>query len=623
MDPRLLKFYNRELQHVREMGAEFARAYPKIAARLSLEGFECADPYVERLLEGFGFLTARVQLKLDAEFPRFTQHLLEMVYPDYLAPTPSMAVVRLDPDLAEGSLAEGVTVPRETNMRTPLGRHEQTACEFRTAHDVTLWPLSIAEAEYFTHARDLRESDVSGLPDFKAGIRIRLRSEVPFEQLALERLTFYVRGSDELPMRIYEQVFANGLVVLARPGDPAETWRERIPREKIRPVGFAPGEALLRYGGRSFDGYRMLHEYFAFPKRYLFFELDGLGPAVRRGKSKHLDLLLLLDRRESALEGSIDAASFELFCTPAINLFPKRADRIHLKEGRTEYHVVPDRNRPMDYEVYSVHDVTGHGTAAEDEQPFLPFYAATETRTADRNHAYFAIRREPRVLSEKQRRLGARSSYVGSEVFLSLVDAAQAPYASELKQLSLRTWCTNRDLPLHLALGQGATDFTLSTGAPVQSIRCLDGPTKPRPSWPEGDTTWRLISHLSLNYLSLVDTDERGGAGALRELLGLYANVADAAIEKQIEGVRSVASRPVVRRLPVEGPMAFGRGLGIDLTFDENAFEGTGIFLLGAVLERFFARYVSINSFTETTLHAAERGEVMRWPARSGRRRLL
>jgi type VI secretion system protein ImpG len=227
------------------------------------------------------------------------------------------------------------------------------------------------------------------------------------------------------------------------------------------------------------------------------------------------------------------------------------------------------------------------------------------------------------MLTEKQRRSGSRSSYVGSETFVSLVDGNEAPYQSDLRQLAVNLLCTNRDLPLQMPLGTGRTDFTMASGAPVKTVRCIAGPTKPRPSFAEGDTSWRLISHLSLNYLSLADTDERQGAASLREMLSLYGDLAEAAIQKQIDGVKSISSEAITRRLPGRGPVGYGRGLEIAVTFDEAAFEGTGVFVLGAVLESFFAKYVSINSFAETVIRTLDRGEIMRWPARVGGRLLL
>ncbi|MBK8899190.1 MAG: type VI secretion system baseplate subunit TssF [Candidatus Competibacteraceae bacterium] len=622
MDPRLLEYYNRELQHLREVGGEFAKEFPKIAGRLGLEGFECADPYVERLLEGFGFLAARVQLKLDAEFPRFTQHLLEIIYPHYLAPTPSMLVAQFQPDPTEGALDQGFVIPRGSELRSLLGKGDQTPCEYRTAHEVTLWPVELTEVQYFAGKEPVALLDLPDLNKVRAGVRLRLRTTLPgltFDKLALERLTLFLHGGDELPMRVYEQLLSNTVLMVVRPGQRPAPWHEVVPGERIRRLGFADEQALLPYAPPSFRGYRLLHEYFVFPQRYLFVELVGLGPAVRRCADSELEILILLNRASAVLENSLETEHFALFCAPAINLFPKRADRIHLSEQVAEHHVVPDRTRPMDFEVYQVNGVTGIGGEGE-EQEFLPFYAAYDRLDQHEQRAFYTMRRLPRQLSSQQRRSGPRSSYIGSEAFLSLVDAGEAPYRSNLKQLAVTALCTNRDLPLHMPIGLGETDFSMTSGAPVGSVRCLAGPTKPRPSHAHGDTAWRLISHLSLNYLSLADTDRRQGAVALRELLALYGDLAEAATRKQIDGVRSVRAAPITRRAPIAGPIAFARGLEVNVTLDEGAFEGAGIFLLGAVLEQFFAKYASINSFTETVVHSSERGEIMRWPARIGKR---
>jgi type VI secretion system protein ImpG len=625
MDPRLLQYYNRELQFLRELGGEFAQEFPKIAGRLGLEGFECTDPYVERLLEGFSFLAARVQLKIDAEFPGFTQHLLEIFYPHYLAPTPSMLIARFALDPTEAALEQGFVIPRATELRGVLGKGEQTSCEYRTAHPVTLWPLEITEAQYFAGKEPVAMLDLPNAHRIRAGVRLRLRTTLPglpFSKLPLDRLNLYLQGSDALPMRLYEQLLANAVVVAARPGQRPAPWHEVIPGPSIGRVGFAEEQALLPFSPPSFQGYRLLHEYFVFPPRYLFVELSGLSKAVRRCAGEDLEILILLNRHDPLLENRVAAENFVLFCTPAINLFPKRADRIHLTQRVAEHHVVPERTRPMDFEVYQVKGVTGIGADGE-EQEFLPFYAHYDRLSQHGGRSFYTVHRLPRLLSSQQRRAGPRSSYVGSEIYLGLVDADETPYRGNLQQVAVSTLCTNRDLPLHLPVGRGETDFTLSSGAPVKAIRCITGPSHPRFSRAHGDTAWRLVSHLSLNYLSLIDTDERQGAAALRELLALYGDLAEATVQRQIDGVISAQSRPITRRAPIPGPIAFARGLEVAVQLDESAFEGAGAFLLGAVLEQFFAKYVSINSFTETVVRSTERGEIMRWPARIGCRHLL
>ncbi|MBK5964174.1 type VI secretion system protein ImpG [Thiocystis minor] len=621
MDPDFLRYYNRELQFIREMGAEFARDYPKIAGRLGLEGFECADPYVERLLEGFAFLTARVQLKLDAEFPNFTQHLLEMVYPHYLAPVPSMAVVQFQPDPAKGDLASGFTIPRGSSLRSILGKGERTACEYHTAADVTLWPIELIEARPLAVTSALAVG-AEGVKGIKAGVRFRLRVApgLTFDQLPLDRLRFFLRGGGALRMRLYEQLLGHALAVVVRPATQPTPWQIRLDPGHLRPVGFDDAEALLPHGPRSFQGYRLLQEYFAFPDRYLFVEFTGLQDAVRRCAGTELDLIVLLDQGGILDEDAFDASYFSLYCCPAINLFPKRADRIHLSDQTDEHHVIPDRTRPLDFEIFGIQEVVGIGAHADPEQEFLPFYASRDLIGARERPAYYTVHRLPRLPSAQQRLRGPRSSYLGGEVFLALVDADDAPYRHHLRQLAVGALCTNRDLPLQLPLGKGNTDFSLEISAPVQSIRCIAGPTRPRPSFPKGDSAWRLISHLSLNYLSLSNQDAEQGASALRELLALYGDLNDAATHRQVEGVRAVRTTPITRRLPGPGRVTFARGLQITLTLDPAAFEGSGVFLLGAVLEQFFAKYVSINSFTETIVTTPDHGEVMRWPARIGRR---
>ena len=624
MDPRLLSYYERELQHIREMGAEFAQEFPKIAGRLGLEGFECADPYVERLLEGFAFLAARVQLKLDAEFPRFTQHLLDVVYPHYLAPTPSMAVVQFTPDPG-GVPAEGFRIARDNILHSVIGPDEQTACEYRTAHDVTLFPIEVARAEFIGTQTAITALELGGSRIGRSAVRLRLRTvgDITFDKLALDVLPFHLRGADELPMRLYEQLLARTVAIIVRPSSRPASWQVVLEPSRLRPLGFSPETALLPCGARSFDGYRLLHEYFAFPQRFLFVEIGGLGPALRRCSERELDVIILCREPNQALENAVDAANFALFCSPVINLFPKRADRIHLNELAAEHQVIPDRTRPLDFEVYQVRGVSGIGASAE-EQEFHPFYAYDD-RVGDREHrAYYTVHRLPRLLSSRQRRQGPRSSYIGSEVFLTLVDPEEAPFRHDLKQLAVETLCTNRDLSLHMPIGRANTDFTLAAGAPVVCVRCVAGPTRPRPSFAEAETAWRIISHLSLNYLSIVDNDAAHGAAALRELLELYAEAGDsAAVQKQIDGVKSISSRPIVRRVPTSDRLAFGRGIEIAVTCEEAAFRGTGVFILGAVLAQFFRKYVSINSFTETVLKSVERGEIMRWTAAIGLRQTL
>ncbi len=624
MDPRLLEYYNRELQFVREMGAEFAQAYPRIAARLGIDGLECVDPYVERLLESFAFLTARVQLKLDARHPDFTQHLLEMVYPHFLCPVPSCAVVEFAPDMKESALLAGQLIPRGSSLRTPLGKGDRTSCEFRTAHDVTLWPLSVTEAKYLSGSGALATQGIQTDSRARAAIRLRLKTApgVNVKSLPLRSLTFFLKATIDITHRLYEQAMVDCLGFYARSTRPAARVQFRS-AHSVRQTGFEDDEGLVPVTRRSFQGYRLLQEYFAFSERFLFFTLDELQDIARNCEGDELEIYLAMSRAQPALENAIDASHFRLFCTPAVNLFPRAADRIHVSNFDTEHHLVADRNRPMDFEIFSIEKLQAVSQTGETIGEIRPFYAA-DHRTNPRDPViYYTLQRRPRQLSIRQQQSGTRAGYVGTECFISLVDSAQRQLTEEIRQVDAQVLCTNRDLPIQLAIGQGRTDFLIEGGVPVEAVRCIAGPSYPRDSPAFGDTAWQLVSHLSLNYLSLVDNGTEAGAQMLRDMLTLYADTKDSAAVRQIEGVRAISCRELVRRMPVAGPMSYGRGLEITIALDDAAFEGAGILSLGAVLDRFFARYVSLNSFTQTRIVSTSRGEIKTWPVRMGRRQII
>ena len=325
MDQRFLERYNQELRFIREMGVEFARRYPKIAGRLDLGESECNDPYVERLLEGFAFLTARIQVKMDSEFPKFTQHLLEMVYPHYLAPTPSMAVVRFDPDLKGGVTEQGFSLPRHTELRSAFTYKGRSSCKFLTAQSVMLWPIKLSKAEYIPLGEAGRYAP-PGMRGVKAGFRFRFTTieGIKFHQLALDRLQLYLLGGGDLSTQIYELMIGHSLGVAVLGMGVTTTWREYLHRRTVRALGFDDKEALLPYGPKSFSGYRLLQEYFTLPQRFLFVELSGLKSAVRRCDGNGLEIVVLIDIARTELEDLVSSERFALYCSPAINLFPKK-----------------------------------------------------------------------------------------------------------------------------------------------------------------------------------------------------------------------------------------------------------------------------------------------------------
>jgi type VI secretion system protein ImpG len=398
MDPRMLAFYESELAFVRDMGSEFAAEHPKIAGRLDLGSTEVADPYVERLLEGFAFLTARIQLKMAAEFPTFTQSLLQMVYPHYLAPTPSMAVVRFRPDpTGIRGAPQGVTLPAGTVLRSLLGTEDQTNCEFRTGHPVQLLPIELTEAEYISSPAAVA---ALGLPEqrgVKAAIRLRLKAsgDLVFNKIGLERLSLFLGGPEGSRARLYEQLVANVAAIYTRPTTRPLPWQERLPPSAIVARGFDAADGLLPSAPQSFDGYRLLQEYYAMPERFLFIDIDGLDRSAVRCAGNELDIVVLLTRSEPTLAAGFGVDHLKLFCAPAINLFPRRSDRINLSERDAEHVIVPDRMRPLDFEVFSVQGVEGYAADGSAPQPFMPFYAANDLSRNPGLRSYYMLRRQP------------------------------------------------------------------------------------------------------------------------------------------------------------------------------------------------------------------------------------
>lgn len=621
MDPRMLDYYNSELAYVREQGAEFAEQFPKVAARLGMRGIEVADPYVERLLEGFAFMSARVQLKMDAEFPRFSQRLLDLVYPGYLAPTPAMGIARFEPSKSQGGSPDGYILPRHSRLRARLPAQEQTACEFRTAHELTLWPLRLAQARLTAAPPDLPMTGFRWGAPVRGALRLVFETtgQVEVAALKLDSLPLFVTGTSDIASKLQELIHTQCLGLLVHSGDLPVRGLVPYLADALTCEGFATEQAMLPFDSRAFDGYRLLHEYFAFPDRYRFFSINGLQKALPQITGNRFEIVILLKAGNVALEPVIGVHNLLLHCAPVVNLFKRDSDRIPVSSNRFECHVVIDRGRPLDFEIHSIIRVVGHQSESDREIVFHPFYAAADTDRRG-SGAYFSIRREPRLLSERARRHGPRTGYIGSECFLSLVDANEAPYASELRQITVEALCTNRDLSLLTPLGNAGSDLTLLASAPVEEIRFVVSPTRPSPALAEREITWRLISHLSLNYLTLTDLNPEQGACALRDLLSLYARLGATGADAQIAAVQRLKVNEVNRRVPGRGPIVFGRGVQLDLLLDEIPLAGVSPWLFGAVLERFFARHVGVNSFTEFVLRSLQRGQIADWQPRIGRR---
>jgi type VI secretion system protein ImpG len=599
----LLPYYERELTMLRQLSKEFAAQYPKIASRLLLEGDTCADPHVERLIEAFSFLTARIHRKLDDEFPEITDAFLGVLYPHYLQPIPSMSIVQFQiaPDKAQ--LTGRYIIPRHT----PLASRPVSGmpCRFRTCYPVDLWPIRVADARVEPIERSafaLRPSNVTAV------VRIKLNcvGDVAFSALRLDRLRFFLDGENPLVHALYELLCNSVRQVILASGE----TRVALPAGSLRPVGFAADEGMLDYDDRSFPGYRLLHEYFAFPDKFLFVDVANLDRAANFGKDMEILVLLGEFERQDRLPRlvqTVNVSTFRLGCTPIVNLFQQAAEPIRLTHEKTEYQVIPDIRRPWGMEVYSVDSVRNVVQTQRKEEviEFQPFYSLRHALQPEAQHTFwYAVRRS-----------SSRKDDLGTEVHLSLVDLQFNPSLPAVETLSVTTTCTNRDLPGLLPFGGEEGDFEMEGSSVVSRIRCLRKPTPTvRPRLGRG-AMWRLISHLSLNHLSLVE----GGREALLEILSLYNFSDSSVIRKQISGITRVSSGPCVARVGSGQRLAFVRGTEVELEFDEDQYIGSGIYLLASLLERFFGLYCAVNSFTRLKVTTKQRERMLaQWPPRTG-----
>ena len=617
MDPRLLRFYNEELAYLREGAREFGEEHETVASRLGLKTPNDPDPYVERLLEGVAFLAARVQLKISDQYPEFTQHLLGAVQPHYLAPTPAICIAGFEPKEGDPQLAEGYEVPRQTELTAIATEQGGTAVTFRTGHAVTLYPLRISEVEYL--ASRTAVASVAALADVRAEAGLRLRFEgtgnIPLEKLRIDELPLYLDGSETIPGELYRQMIGETVAVLARPAVAASTKPVRLPH----PIqaGFSREEALLPAEERSFRGYRLLGEYFACPERFLFAVLRGLGEAFAGAAGSAVDVILLFSRNAPALATALSPANFRLFATPAINLFEKQLGRVQMTGTEHEFHLVPDRTRPTDFEVFRILDMAAHLREDTEPRPVAPLYALGALLYDWRDALFFVTRLTMRRLSTKQQRLQRRGDYIGTETWISLSAPGNPRRLADIKELAVRALVTNRELAGTLTF-RGAEHF-IPPGGPVRAVSVLRSPTKPRPPMGLDDAAWRLIAHLTPNYAALAPEDG-DDPSMLRDHLALYGRRDDPAMRRQIDGIIGIQSRPVVRRVPGRGAMAVARGSRITLSLDDGSYENARLFLFSAVVERFLAEFTTVNSFTETIVRTPGEGTVATWPARIGRK---
>lgn len=611
-DQGLKDYYEQELRYLRELGREFGEQHPEIASGLRLEGSRVDDPHVERLLEGFAFLAARVHRRIDDDFSEICQSLLNVVYPHYLRPIPSMTVVHLEPD--PGSPGGGFRVPAGSTLVAPPA--DGVRCRFRTCYDVDIRPLRVGDAAW-QGTRGLDLGAAGGEASAVLRVRLETTGDQTFEELELDALRFYLDGDLPLVSTLYELLDnACYRVVVRDPGSPEKTVT--LPGKSLRPVGFGQEEGMFPNPGRAFLGYRLLLEYFVFPQKYLFLDLEGLGRLGSAGFGPAAELLFLVGSfegtdRQQILERSVTEDTLRLGCTPVVNLFEGDSEPIRLNQRRAEYQMRARGPDEHPYEIFSIDDVWAVTPSPPRRVHFQPFFSYRHRALADERPTFWYSRRFPSSWLE-----GA-----ATDVSVAFVDLSGETVHPDYPSAMARLTVFNGELPSKLPIGGRKGDLDLEGGgAPLARIRALMHPGRPIQPPLDGSLLWRLVSQLSLNYLSLVED----GGDALRELLRLY-NFGDLDIgEKHIRGIASVESEPWYARVRGGQGLSFARGRRVVIDFEEDQYAGGGIYLLAAVLERFLGLYSSMNSFSTLVARVRSRHKtytLREWKPRAGFRPLI
>ncbi|GAB3052407.1 type VI secretion system baseplate subunit TssF [Stenotrophomonas tumulicola] len=603
----LLPFYERELAYLRRYGREFAERYPKIAGRLQLSSEGSQDPHVERLIEAFAFMGARISKRIEDDYPEFTDALLDVLYPHYLRPFPSCSIAHFDMEGMGGKLSAPVTLPRGTLLQSRMVKG--VSCRFRTAYDVVLAPIGVRSAQYRSVAEPPMATALPAGSGGQISISFALLSDqASFAALGNDALRFFVDGEasfcaalrDALALEVkaaYVEADGNG------------RWR-RLDASPLQQAGFTEDEALVDFPARSHPAYRLLTELFGFPEKFGFFDLPL--QQVAAGASRWFTLHLVLkasmpDRASGHVLEALEREHIRLGCTPIVNLFEQPGDPIRVTHRNVTYPVVANARNAYAYEVYSIDSVHRVRQTPQGEviQEFRPFYSLHHGEEPERTGQYWVARRDENVAAHSP----------GYETELSFVDLDFDPTVPQTDVVSLRLTCSNRDLPTQLAFGVAGGDLTIEGGTPARAIALLRKPSRPLRFRQGRGAQWRLISHLSLNQLSLTGS----GLSALKEMLRLYDLTGSSVSSRQIEGIVALEQHPVTTWMSGKHFASMVRGLEVRLSINESHFVGTGVAAFAQVMDHFFALYVHANSFTQLVLASSESGEeIVRCPARSG-----
>lgn len=580
----ILEYYRRELSYLRTQSADFAARYPKVAQRLALTGAESPDPHTEHLIESVAFLTARVHRDLDRDFPTIAGAMLDNLCPSLTQPVPAMTVVQMTLDSSQGKVTSGMSVARGVMLSTTASSGEN--CRFQVAWDTTLWPLRVA-ATKLEDTRTLR-------------LDVRCDLGVDVAELELDTLRLHLSGDLLTTMPLHELLLSGLERIELQAGGGA---LHRLSPRNLSEVGFAENEEILAKPAHAHPAYGLLQEYFAFPRKFQFFDLSGLRGLLGSGDGFSVRFVF---NRSARVLSLLAADNFLLGCVPAVNLFPLTSEPIRLDRRSHEYALVPDYQRDAVTEVHSVLSVTASDPRSERPNIIPSVFAQSDGDDAAGESIFWSMRRE----------MSLRKGINGTDVFLSFVDRSDVRTTPDEPVVFAQLLCTNRMLAEQIAPGTRFFGEGVSTST---CIRTLYQPSEQRAPVMAAKALWSLVSLLRLNHRSLVDGSN--GVQTLQQMLMLFAG--DSARDQaQVRGIKSLTASTATARLGSEVWRGHCRGTDIILEFDADAFVGTSPLVLASVLSRFFALYTAANSFVRLSVWRSSE-PWMQWPAMSGRQCLI
>lgn len=602
-----LYYYNKELDAIRHLAQDFAQLHPKVAGSLLIGSSGIEDPNVERLVEALAFLTAQIQYKLDDDQLQLAETLLQILYPHLQSPIPSVSIIEL---FCQPEITGGHFLDKNTLLETRPSYGQK--CRFKTVYPCTVWPITTRTVE--TGGLPLNAPPLVGPEKPLGSIHITLETYNPkltFATLKPSSLRFYINIAAPYNYILHELILHNS-VKLSIANGITDTNPIFLDKKHIRPVGFENDESLLPYSIHSSLGYRLLSEYFLFPEKFLFVEIDQLPDEVFEGKKNQLNLYIYLNKDAGFLQKNIGAQNLKLGCTPIINLYEHTAEPITLDHTAPEYKVIPDANRDHNMEVYSVEKVSGL-TVSGDTVFYSPFYSILPKALSNAENCFWHA-------SRKMKHIAAKGKKNISDLYLSFSEPRFK--SAEKTVLKIETLCTDADLPTALPYGDEESIFQIDVAAPITKIICLLPFSKPRLPALKNEAKWKLISSLSLNYLSLANDDTN--INSFKEILSLYDYTQSAETAKLVNGIVKLNTRHITGRSSNDFKGVLCRGIEVNLTIDEESFQSSGLYLFSSVLEAFFAEYASINSFTKLLVSSKQTDRILfQWKPRSGNKFLL